>query len=650
MSSGTVETHQFQAETRQLLDLMIHSIYTNKDIFLRELISNASDALDRRRFEAVSQPDLLPEGTDLHILLEPDSVARTLTIYDNGVGMSRDEVQALIGTIAKSGSKEFVDKMKQAQGKVVPPELIGQFGVGFYSSFMAADKVTLLTRKAGEETATRWESSGDGTYTLEEVDKAEPGTSITLHLKSTEEEDGLHDYTEEWKLKEIIKKYSDFVAYPIQMKVARTEKEKDEEGNVKPEGEETIVYELETLNSMKAIWLRPKHEVTTAEYEEFYKHIAHDWTAPLHTIRAHIEGTLDYTLLLYLPSHAPFDLYYREGRKGLQLYVKRVFIMDDCRELLPEWLRFVRGVVDSEDLSLNISRELLQQNRQIQRMRKGIVSKVLDELKHLKEKEGEQYRTFWKEFGPVLKEGLYQEEDHQKALLDLCLFQSSKSADSLVSLSEYVARMADGQDVIYYMTGETRAQMEHSPHLEAFTEKGLEVLFLSEPVDEIWTGFVGDYDGKSFKSISKGQVDLGTEAERKEGEETRKEKEQAHASLLDCLKSKLSEHVKEVRLSSRLTTSAACLVSEESDITPQMEQILKAMNQEAPKVKRILELNPKHPILTRLQTVYDANSEDPKLGQYAELLYGQARLAEGQPPPDPGRFAKLVTDLMVDAL
>jgi len=649
--TATVETHQFQTEARQLLDLMIHSVYSNKDIFLRELISNASDALDKRRFEAVQHPDLLPDGTELHIQLAPDTEARTLTVVDNGIGMTREEVRELIGTIARSGTREFIQRAKQAKDSAISPELIGQFGVGFYSTFMVADHVTLLTRKAGEDTATRWESSGDGTYTLAEDEREEPGTTITLHLKIADEENALHDYTAEWVLRNIVKQYSDFVAYPIRMDIERTETPRDEEGNEIEGATAEKVTRTETLNSMKAIWLRPKSEVTDEEFNEFYKHIAHDWTDPLLRIQAKIEGTLEYRLLLYVPGKAPYDLFHHESRhRGVHLYIKRVFIMDNCKELLPDYLRFLRGVVDSEDLSLNISREILQQDRQIQRMGKGIVSKVLAALKDMHEKRTDDYLTFWGEFGRVLKEGLFQDRENQNTLLDLALFPSTHDAEKPVSLRTYVERMKEGQDTIYFMTGEDRKKVENSPHLEAFRAKGYEVLLLTDPVDEVWTQSVTEFDGRKLQSVGKGAVNLGSEDEQKAQEEARKEQEKNFGGLFDTMKNALPEQLKEVRLSTRLTDSAACLVTDTYDLTPQMEQMMRAMGQEVPTMKRILEVNASHPILERLRTRHEADAADPLLRDYTELLYGQAVLAEGGSLPDPAGFSKRVADLMTRAL
>lgn len=647
---GTVETFEFQTETKRLLDLMIHSIYSNKDIFLRELISNSSDALDRRRFEAVKHPEMLPEGTELEIRIETDPDARTLSVVDTGIGMSRDELISLIGTIAKSGTKEFIATLQQAKDKVVPPELIGQFGVGFYSSFMVADEVTVETRKAGEEGATKWHSDGSGTYTLEEIERDEPGTTVTLHLKSEDEEDGLQDYSQEWVVKNLVRKYSDFVAYPIKMDVERTEVERDETGQPKEGAEEKTVVKTETLNSMKALWLRDKKDVSDDELTEFYKHISHDWSDPLHTIWTKIEGTLEYRLLLFIPSQAPFDLYHPDREHGLRLYVKRVFIMDNCRELMPNYLRFVKGVVDSEDLSLNISREMLQKDRQIQRMRKGIVKKVLDTLKELREKDDETYRKFWSEFGTVLKEGLFEDFEHRDELLELLLAESTNDSAELTSLDEYIERMKDDQEFIYYMTGESRKAIEGSPHLEAFRDKGYEVLILADNVDEVWLRAPMEYKDKKFKSVGQGEAELGTKEEREEEEKKRKEKQEEYGSLLSAMKDHLDEYVKEVRISARLKQSPSCLVGETGDMTPQMEQLMKAMGQDVPTSKRILELNGDHEVVKGLHKIFEENKDDPRIAEYSELLYGQALLAEGSALPEPGKFATLLSDLMAKSV
>ncbi len=643
------ERFEFKTEARQLLDLMIHSVYSNKDIFLRELISNASDALDKRRFEALKSPELQTEG-EPHIRIDADPAARTLSVSDNGIGMGRDEVRELIGTIAKSGTQEFLKVLRESKDAASSEALIGQFGVGFYSTFMVADRVTLLTRRAGEETATRWESAGDGYYTLEDAARDEAGTTVTLHLKPVDEEDGLKDYTQEWVIRQVVRQYSDFVAHPIRMDIERTEVERDEEGKPKPGAEERKVVTTETLNSMKAIWLRDKAEVTEEEYNEFYRHVSHDWAEPLLRIQAKIEGTLEYRLLLYIPSKAPFDMMLRqEGvRHGVHLYVKRVFIMDDCRELLPEYLRFVRGVVDSEDLPLNISREILQQNRQIQRMSKGVTGKVLSALRDTAEKEPEKYATFWAEFGRVLKEGIFQDQENQQELLGLARFQST-AGDAMVSLDEYIARMKPGQTHIYYLTGESRTRIARSPHLEAFRAKEWEVLLLDDPVDEVWTDAVEKYKEFAFQSAARGAGEVGTEEERKAAEEARKDREKEHGSLLEMLKGALGDRVKEVRLSSRLTESAACLVTDEGDLSPQLEKMFKAMGQAVPDVKRILELNPGHPVMAALQRLHEADPTASVIGEYAELLYGQALIAEGGQPTDPAGFARLVAGLMVRA-
>lgn len=642
--TATAETYEFQTEARQLLDLMIHSVYSNKDIFLRELISNASDAMDKRKFEAVQHPEYMEDAPELRILVEPDKEERTLTIHDRGIGMSRDEVQDLIGTIAKSGTKEFLKQLqenKEASG----PELIGQFGVGFYSAFMVADRVELVTRKAGEETGTRWESAGEGTYTLEDVDKDEVGTSITLHLKPTDDEDGMQNYTVEFVIRNIVKKYSDFVAYPVQMNI-----ERDDEGNPVEGAEPTKVIELQTLNSMKALWLKEKSDTTDEEVNEFYKHISHDWTDPMEVIRAKIEGTLEYRLMLFIPSKAPNDMFYRDGKFGIHLYVKRVFIMDDCRELLPDYLRFVKGVVDSEDLSLNVSREILQQDRQVKKMSNGIVNKVLDALKRIKNNDEEKYLQFWAEFGTAFKEGLYNDDENRDTLLELLMCHSSMEDENLTTLQGYVDRMKDDQEHIYYMTGDSLQTVQNSPHLEAFKEKGYEVLYFTDPVDDIWLQSVFEYKEKTLQSVGKGEAELGTEEEKKQAEESRKEKQETYNSLLEKIQGALDENIKEVRLSSRLTSSAACLVQDQGDMTPQMEKLMAQMGQEMPKQKRILELNPDHPILEKLQSIFDTDAESSNLNDYAELLYGQATLAEGGQIEDSGKFAKLVSDLMVQAL
>ena len=625
--SEQVEQREFQAEARQLLQLMVHSIYSNKDSFLRELVSNASDALDKLRLEAFRDKDLDVDTSDLHIDIDVDKDTRTLTIRDNGIGMTRDEVVDLIGTLAKSGTAELRRKLQEA--KEPSEELIGQFGIGFYSTFMVADKVDLLTRKAGETTATRWESSGDGTYTIAAVDDAPQGTSVTLHLKPEDADDELHDYTAPWKIRQLVKKYSDFISWPIRMEVDKTVPA-EEEG-----GEPTVTTEVETINSRTALWARPRSEVSDEEYREFYKHIAHAWDEPLDIIAMKAEGTFEYQALLFIPSQAPFDLFNRDGSTGVQLYVKRVFIMGDCDELMPEYLRFVKGVVDAQDLSLNVSREILQQDRQIRVIRRSLTKKVLSAVKDIQENRPDDYTTFWTQFGRVFKEGLLSDVDNRDAILKLSSFATTFSDDAPTTLADYVGRMKDDQQQIYYATGESRQLLERSPHLEAFKAKGFEVLLLTDPVDEVWVESVPEFEGKALQSVAKGEVDLGAEDDSAEDRGD-------FADLLTWLQETLDEHVKEVRLSTRLTSSPACLITDTFGITPQLARMYRASGQDVPVGKRILELNPDHALVTGLRDAL-ASSKDG-LADTAELLYGTALLAEGGALDDPARFAALLAD------
>jgi len=620
------ETLEFQAEARQLLQLMVHSIYSNKDIFLRELISNSSDALDKLRIEAFRDKDLDVDTSDPHIELEVDKAERTLTVRDNGIGMSRAEVVDLIGTIAKSGTAELLRRMKEAKDSTTSQDLIGQFGVGFYSSFMVADKVTLVTRKAGETEATRWESDGEGTYTVETLAEAPQGTSVTLHLKAEDAEDHLYDYTQDFKLREIVQRYSDFITWPVKMR---------------KEGEDGTVWE--TVNSMKALWARTKDEASQEEFNEFYKHISRDWTDPLETIQMQAEGTFEYQALLFLPARAPMDLFSRDRKRGVQLYVKRVFIMDDCEALMPEYLRFVKGVVDAQDLTLNVSREILQQDRQIQLMRRRLVKKVLATVKAMP---AEKYTTFWKEFGAAVKEGLVADVDNKDAILDIASFASTNDPEQPTTLRAYVERLKEGQEHIYYLTGSSRTAIENSPHMEAFRAKGYEVLILTDPIDEMWVESVGEFDGKELRSIAKGQVDLDTDEERKAGEEQQKD----FADLVTWMTEQLADTVKEVRLSSRLTDSPACIVGDAHDMTPTLEKMYRAMGQELPPVKRILELNPTHPLVAGLRRAHADRKDDSSLGETAELLYGMALLAEGGELKDPPRFTRLLADRLANTL
>ncbi|MCP2253890.1 molecular chaperone HtpG [Prauserella aidingensis] len=643
-SEQQAETHEFQAEARQLLRLMVHSIYSDKDVFLRELLSNASDALDKVRLESMVDKDLEVDTDDLHIQLERDPAARTLTVRDNGIGMSRDEVVGLIGTIARSGTAELLEKLKSAQ-EAQGSDLIGQFGVGFYSAFMVADKVTVVTRKAGESVGTRWESEGEATYTIADVPDAPQGTAVTLHLKPVDTDDGMHDYTDTGVLRRIVTRYSDFLAWPIRMEVERVRKSED------GESEETVV-EPETLNSMKALWARPRSEVTDAEYNEFYKHISHDWADPLETMRLHAEGTFEYQALLFLPSRAPMDLFTREAKRGVQLYVKRVFIMDDCEELMPEYLRFVKGVVDAQDLSLNVSREILQQDRQIRAMRRRLAKKVLSTVAGLvKSEESEdrdKYRTFWSQFGTCVKEGLVTDPDSRQDILEIASFDSTRSADEQTTLAEYIERMPEGQEHIYYLTGKSREMVEKSPHMEAFTSKGIEVLILTDQVDEMWVDSGAEFQGKTFRSIAKGEVDLDGNDEADDSADEAKKEE--FAGLLEWLRETLSDEVKDVRLSSRLTTSPACIVGDEGDLSPELVRIYRQLGQPLPDVKRILEINPEHALVTGLRESHAKNAEDPSLPEVAQLLYGTTLLAEGEELPDPHKFAQLLSGRLAAGL
>ncbi|TQS45821.1 molecular chaperone HtpG [Cryptosporangium phraense] len=608
---AVTETLEFQAETRQLMQLMIHSIYSNKDIFLRELISNASDALDKLRIESLVDSDLDVDRSDLHVELASDRDARTLTVRDNGIGMTRDEVVSLIGTIAKSGTAEMLRRLRETEQSA---ELIGQFGVGFYSAFMVADRVTLVTRKAGEATGTRWESTGEGTYTIDEVDDAGQGTTVTLELKPADDDDQLYDYSDPAVLRSIVKKYSDFIAWPIRLAGAE-----------------------EPVNSMKALWARPRSEVTDEEYNEFYKHVAHDWTDPLEVVHMKAEGSFEYEALLFVPARAPFDLFTRDAPRGVQLYVKRVFIMADAEALIPRYLRFVKGVVDAADLSLNVSREILQQDRQIQAVRRRLVKKVLGTLRELSP---EKYQTFWAEFGRAFKEGLIEDPANRDAILDLLSFSSTAEEEKLTTLREYADRRPEGQTEIYYLTGDSRATIENSPHLEAFRAKGYEVLILTDPIDEVWVDQVTEYDGIPLKSVAKGAVDLGSEPV----------EPGAFGTLLSWMTETLAESVKEVRLSSRLVTSPACVVGDADDLTPTLEKMYRAMGQPLPPIKRILELNPEHPLVVGLRDAYGKDADDPTLPETAELLYGMALLAEGGELADPARFSRLLAERLAKTL
>jgi molecular chaperone HtpG len=611
------ETLGFQAEVRQLLDLMIHSLYSNKEIFLRELVSNASDAADKLRFAAIADPALYGDDGELKVTISIDKAARTITVSDNGIGMSREEVIRNIGTIARSGTREFFQSLTGDQAK--DARLIGQFGVGFYSAFIVADRVTLLTRRAGAPAAeaVRWECDMEkaaGQYVVEPAEKASRGTEVILHLREGEDE-----LLDEWRLQSILRKYSDHIAIPIVM------------------GEETV-------NQASALWTRPKGEVKDEQYVEFYKHVAHDFEPPLAWTHARVEGRQEYVQLLYLPSHPPFDLSDRTRRHGLRLYVRRVFIMDDADQLLPGYLRFVRGVVDAADLPLNVSREILQQGRDIEAIRAGCTKRVLDLLADLAANDKDKYTKFWKAFGRVLKEGIAEDSANRSRVAGLLRFSTTQaeSEDQTVSLADYAARMKPGQEKIYYVTAESFAAAKGSPHLEIFRSRGVEVLLLHERIDEWVVGSLADFEGKPLASVARGDVDLS----KIEGGADDKAPDRPigeHAELLRALKSALDEKVKDVRVSARLTESAACLVSDEREMSANLARILKSVGQEAPKVKPILEVNPGHAIVRRLQP------GDARFADWARLLFNQALLAEGGTLDDPAQFVRLTNELMLGA-
>ena len=635
------ETLAFQAETKELLRLMIHSLYTDKDIFLRELISNASDALDRLRFESLTNSVLLEGNDKFEIRVDADRAARTLTISDTGIGMTREEVIAHIGTIAKSGTGELRSRLKESGGAADVAELIGQFGVGFYSAFMVADRVRLVTRRAGTESATAWESEGAGTYTISEAEKPERGTSITLYLKSADPENGIEDYADDWRLSSIIRKHSDFISYPIILKKERQEPESEE----KDAPLKTVVEDT-TVNSMKPIWKRSPSEVKPEEYSEFYKHISHDWVDPLKTIHFRAEGTFEYEALLYVPAKAPWDLFYAGAESGLRLFARRVMIMEKCEDLVPSYLRFIKGMVDASDLPLNISRQRLQQDRQFTQIRKRLTHKVLDTFKDMFEKEPDNYLTIWTEFGRAIKEGVAGDYDNRDRIVPLLLFQSSNDPVKLTSLKDYVGRMKPGQDQIFYLTGENRALIENSPHLEAVRAKDYEILFMVDAVDELMLQHLHEFEGKKLKSVGKGELELGTEEEKKEAHKELDEKQAEFKPLMEFLQKHFEENVREVRLSSRLTTSPACLVVNEHEYSPMLERALNKSGASAPKQKRVMELNPKHPLIARMQQRQSATPDDPMLTSAADMVLGLALLAEGSELPDPVRFSRAASDLL----
>lgn len=647
--AAQVETFTFQAETKHLLGLMIHSLYTTKAIFLRELISNASDALDALRFEALMNPELAPLDK-LEIRLEIDPQARTLTIHDNGIGMSRDEVVANIGTIAKSGTRELREKLEQGMSDERLTELIGQFGVGFYSAFMVSERVTLVTRRTGEQTATRWDSTGDGEYSISEATRDQRGTSITLHLKPADPEDGIEDYTDKWILARTVKRYSDFVTYPIVFQDIREEVEKDEAGKPKASGEKTIVVEDKILNSMKPLWMRPATEVSESDYAEFYKHLTHDHDEPLKRISLKAEGTLEYQALLFIPSKAGYDFFYHAKQWGLHLYAKGISVMERCEELLPRYLRFIQGIVDCADLPLNISRQMLQQDRQVGLIRKWLTKKVLDSLQTMSEEEPDKFLLVWEQFGRALKEGISSDYDNKARIVSLLRFQTSYDEKKLTTLKEYVERMKEGQEEIFYLTGESRRVVENSPHLEALKAKGYEVLYLVHSVDELVTQYLAEFEGKKLKSAGKGTVKVGDKEESEQTEKELKQKAEESSELLGFIQQHLDQYVKEVRLTNRLTTSPVCLVGTDMDYSPQMERLLQMGEGGRPKQRRIMELNPQHEIFNRMNARFQQNKDEVELSKYADLLLNYALLAEGSELPDPVAFNQLVAELMIQTL
>ena len=632
MTVASKETLGFQAEVKQLLQLMIHSLYSNKEIFLRELISNASDASDKLRFEGIEHPDWYGNDPDLKIKVAFDKTARTVTISDNGIGMSRDEIISNLGTIARSGTKEFFSKLSGDQQK--DAALIGQFGVGFYSAFIVADRITVETRRAGlpATDGVRWESDGSGEFTVESIDRLQRGTSITMHLREGEDE-----FLSTHKLKSIIRKYSDHISLPIQMNKEEWDAEKNEH---------VTKDELESINQSSALWARAKSEITEEQYDEFYKHLSHDYENPLCYSLNRVEGRSEFTQLLYVPARAPFDLWDRNKRGGIKLYVKRVFIMDDAEQLMPMYLRFITGVIDSTDLPLNVSREILQESRDVKIIRESSTKRVLSMLEDLANSDDEfkkeKYRTFWTQFGQVLKEGMGEDQPNQERILKLLRFASTHtdSADQTVSLAEYVARMKEGQDKIYYVTGDTFNAAKNSPHLEIFRKKGVEVLLLSDRVDEWMLSFFTEFDGKQMTSVAKGGLDLGNlsdEKEKKEHEETEKN----FKDLLNRMKLVLEDKVKDVRVTFRLTDSPACLVSDENELSGNLLRMLKAAGQQAPDTKPILEINPEHPLLLKLK------SDDKQFDEWTQVLFDQALLAEGGQLNDPAAYVKRINQLLL---
>lgn len=639
------ETREFKTEVKQILDLIINSLYSNPEIFLRELISNASDAIDKLRFKSQMEPELLGDDAEFKITLIPDKAAGTLEVSDNGIGMTYDEVAENIGTIAKSGGGDFLEAVKQLGRKdLISPELIGQFGVGFYSAFIVAEKVSVITRAAGSETGVKWESAGDGAYTIEEVPKDSRGTRVILKLKKPEKDEP--DFTDEWAIKNIVKTHSDFVSYPIAMDVEKTEPIPDEEQikdkDGKPMGDTSRkVIREETLNSMKAIWTKDKKEVTEEEHKEFYTHLSHDWNKPLTWLHMKFEGTTEYTALVYVPSKAPFDLFSRDAAHGINLYCKRVFVMENCQDLLPMHFRFVKGVVDAPDLNLNVSREILQQDKIVRNIRINLEKKLMELLAGM---EPEMYDAFYDEFGQVLKEGVWLDPSNREKHADLLRYTTTKSDGKRISLKDYVANMKDDQKDIYYITGENLATLENSPHLEALKEKDFEIILMADPVDEWVAQSLTEYDGKPLKSAEKGSLDIS-------GEEPADKKESdPHSALFGFIKSHIEEDVKEVKASTHLKDSVSCLSGDDHEMSAYMEKILKSSGQAVPDQKKILELNTRHPVVGKIKEIFENDRDNPVLEDYSKILLDLAVIGQGGKIKNPSLFSKRVGELMADAL
>ncbi|MFC3680988.1 molecular chaperone HtpG [Bacterioplanoides pacificum] len=632
MTAASKETLGFKTEVKQLLHLMIHSLYSNKEIFLRELVSNASDACDKLRFEALKNDALYEGNGDLAVHIDFDAEARTVTIEDNGIGMNRDDVVNHLGTIAKSGTAEFLSQLSGDQAK--DSQLIGQFGVGFYSAFIVADKVTVETRRAGDaaDSATRWESAGEGDFTLESIDKAERGTRITLHLKDGEEE-----FADNFRLRSLIKKYSDHIAVPVYLP-----QEVDAEDD---DGDKKKVPEA--VNEAKALWTCAKSELSDDDYKEFYKHVSHDWNEPLTWMHNRVEGKLDYTSLLYIPSKAPFDMWNREATRGLKLYVQRVFIMDDAEQFLPMYLRFVKGVLDSNDLSLNVSREILQQDKQVDSMRSALIKRVLDTLTKMAKNEPEQYQNFWNEFGEVVKEGPAEDFANKEKIAKLFRFATTQSDGETqsVALEDYLARMREGQKKIYYITGDNHAAASSSPHLEYFKNKGIEVLLLTDRVDEWMVSHLNEFDGKVFQDVTKGELDLDELADETEKSQ-QKELEESHKDLVERLQKVLEGQVKEVRVTSRLTDSPACLVVGQYDMGGHMRRLMEAAGQQMPEAEVSLEVNPGHPLIARL----DQEQDEDRFSELAQVIHAQAQLAEGSQLKQPAEYVAKLNKLLLELM